>query len=851
MVNEIRDDQVSLFPERGKLIVRDNHLVLQHKQLFEKRISLFEQLAERANLTLQTPAVISIVMSDLSDDSMDEEGRAHEPTDEQMQTMMELQQALEKNGQDYDAHVRYVALLRACGLREKLREARQAFHDAFPLTETMWLEWIEDESAALETVEDVERLEALLGESHEDYMSVSLWSEHIHVSLARFEQRRAKGEEEGVAARSVRGVFDTALKDCGTHVVEGAALWNMCLDFELEGLSPGIRDDTRIEGLFVRFFACPFPPEVLQDAQARYVAWIGQDEVPRSVEKSIERSGRAYELRRGHEEALSSARAADLGGMAHLSTYASYVELEMASGAGSEARVRTVFERAIVDFPTSDFLWKWYLAWQFEGRRTESDAESRAALLRRALRNCPWSGDVWMRHLGSLSLVGASDELSRELKRCRTYLESNAMEFQKAVFAVVRSSDDSSGNEALLRACMGLLRDQKIVDPDHRCAWMLSSMLAKVQGVEAGVAIWEGLVAEGTLDAQYGGTWISYFDFLLRFCGDADTKRSVFERAMAADVADKAYVAGAWVRFEEQEGSQEHLDKARGATADVLRHVEAAQRGISLDLDAITESLTKADARNKRQQQDPNFKKKKGGAIRTGSGGDQGSKGQQRNKGQQKKKAMDKRLDTAETEAEAGPQAGKKRKAPGADQGDGMAVDASAVNKNLVTVFVKYIEASVTEEELKAEFASCGSDLDISLGRDPKTGRSKGFAYITCSKETSDKLCALDGKEHKGKRLLIAPSAPPEKKTKDKGKHRPDNRPRDRPKPNAPLPKEHQRTKIGGASSVSMLVPRGAAKKAVIGKNETATPAVAHAGSNAGQPNQPKSNDEFRRMFMK
>lgn len=109
------------------------------------------------------------------------------------------------------------------------------------------MEWIEDESEALETMEDVVRLEALLQKSHGDYMSVSLWKEHAEVSMARFEQRKAKGEPEVVAAVAVREVFDEALADCGLHVVEGATLWNMCLDFELHSLQedPGIMRGSR------------------------------------------------------------------------------------------------------------------------------------------------------------------------------------------------------------------------------------------------------------------------------------------------------------------------------------------------------------------------------------------------------------------------------------------------------------------------------------------------------------------------------------------------------------------------------------------------------------------------------
>ena len=828
-----------------------------------------------------------------------------EVTEEQMQTLLELEQCLQDNPADYNAHVRHVSLLRACRLREKLREARAAFQRAYPLTENMWLEWVEDESEALETMEDVARLETLLQKSHEDYLSVSLWKEHAEVSIARFEQRKAKGEAEVAAAGAVREVFDEALADCGLHVVEGATLWNMCLDFELRTLQEDARDHARVEGLFTRFFACAFPAETLLGARARYVAWRRGDvegdadegidaidaidanedaakdpegerveEVPHALEKSIERAIRAYELRRGHEEAIVKARELDPQGMTLLSGFASYVEMEVSSGLGGEDRVRTVFERAIVEFPTSDYLWKAYIDWMDANGDvwSSSDSSDRVqwrsiksvrSLVARALRNCPWSGDVWAWHFESWD-PAEDGELDGEFQRCRQFLEGNAAEFQKAVVSYVRCSTSSLGtassgkarakhDEALLRECIGMLKDQSVVDPDHRCAWLLSSMLAEgrsegsgtsdqKQGLKEGMAIWEGLLAEGRLDSQYSGTWMSYFDYLVRFGGDAVAKRAVFERAMTAHmaVADRAYVARAWVSFEEREGTHDDLCKARRKALGTLRSTEATRRGIALELEQVSASLDEVDQRKRRQQNDPNFLAREHVKQRRPKGKQRlGSKGSKReDTGNNRKKRKEQEDATGAGAPAKKRQAGEATSPGGGNENetiDGREHEPSKpatshprdapTSDDRVVVFIKYIEATVTEEELAAELAPCGTDLDISLGRDPKTGRSKGFAHVKCGKDTSDKLCALNGKEYRGKRLLIAPSDPlkaANRRTKADPQKHPTKRPLN-------PPKQNQRVKLGGAPA-TMLVPRAAVK--------------ATAGA-------PKSNDEFRKMFMK
>ena len=823
-----------------------------------------------------------------------------EVTEEQMQTLMELERCLQNIPADYEAHVRYVALLRTCRLREKLREARYAFQEVYPLTENMWLEWVEDESEALETMDDVVQLEALLWKSHDDYMSVSLWKEHIQVSMARFEQRKAKGDAESVAAGAVREVFDEALADCGFHVIEGASLWNLCLDFELNTLQGGARDDARIEGLFRKFLSCPFPSEVLLGARARYVAWLrgdedvkmiqdedvdlnkdhqcgegvsgGQEEaheeIPRALEKTIERAIRAYELRRGHEEAIVAAREMDPQGITLLSAYASYLELEASSGAGSEdSRVRTVFERAIVEFPTSDYLWKSYIGWidaksdqllrpSSQGQ-TRPRSESLPVLVGRALRNCPWSGDVWALHFETLD---SPSDAAKELERCRLFLGGSASEFQKAVVAYVScwsralDSIDAQHKDSLLRECISASKEQKIVDPEHRCAWLLSSMLAEGQGadggsrgghdpgLEAGMAIWEALIAEGTLESQYSGTWMSYYWFLVRFGAGKPEKRSVFQRAMRVHMAaaDKSYIARAWLSFEEREGSREDFCQARRATADVLRRAEATQRGISLELDQVTASLAEMEKRKRRQENDPNF---------SAAGNKKGIQGKgtrnKAGKGSNGRKARDQR-----NLKEGVPT--KKRKANTAGPTDHGNIGAKEAhmpseisdsqfgrdlpNDERFTVFIKYIEASVTEDELSAELASCGSDMEISLARDSKTGRSKGFAYVQCSKETSNKLCGLNGKEYRGKRLLIAPSDPviATKKRRGKGGGKGDGK-RMSQKHVVNHPKPGQRTKLGGGHA-SMLVPRGA---------------VTPTTNTGGATDAPKSNDDFRKMFVK
>ena len=74
--------------------------------------------------------------------------------------------------------LQYVSVLRKCKLREKLRSARQSMQERYPLTESLWLEWLEDEVAALDQTKAADILE-LFQIAVKDYLSVQIWAAYV------------------------------------------------------------------------------------------------------------------------------------------------------------------------------------------------------------------------------------------------------------------------------------------------------------------------------------------------------------------------------------------------------------------------------------------------------------------------------------------------------------------------------------------------------------------------------------------------------------------------------------------------------------------------------------------------
>ena len=73
--------------------------------------------------------------------------------------------------------VQYIALLRKCKMKERARAAREAMHSHFPFSESLWLEWLQDELQEKEA--DQSRIVNLFELATQDYLSTKVWAMYI------------------------------------------------------------------------------------------------------------------------------------------------------------------------------------------------------------------------------------------------------------------------------------------------------------------------------------------------------------------------------------------------------------------------------------------------------------------------------------------------------------------------------------------------------------------------------------------------------------------------------------------------------------------------------------------------
>ena len=166
-----------------------------------------------------------------------------------------LEERLNYDIEDYDAHVSKINLLKSIGELDDLRIARKRFADTYPLTPELWIEWIKDETNLAESDEDKVRIVELYEAAVKDYLSVDLWLQYCQFSIGGIS--KPKGIE------NTRMVFEKAIAAAGIHVSRGSLLWEAYREFEniLVSMQQSLEDKQsqkeRVSKLFKRQLSVP------------------------------------------------------------------------------------------------------------------------------------------------------------------------------------------------------------------------------------------------------------------------------------------------------------------------------------------------------------------------------------------------------------------------------------------------------------------------------------------------------------------------------------------------------------------------------------------------------------------
>ncbi|KAF5449935.1 hypothetical protein F2P56_030331 [Juglans regia] len=788
---------------------------------------------------------------------------------EQNLQLQTLEAELSSNPCNYEAHVQYIRLLRKMGAIEKLRLAREAMSELFPLTPTMWQDWARDEASIGTGPEAVHAIEKLYQRGVLDYLSVSLWCEYLSFVLKSEEMVRDCSSTDISKARNL---FECALTAAGLHVAEGIKIWEAYREFEqtiFQTIDPSEiqakeKQIQRIRTIFHRQLSVPLVN--MRSTLQAYSAWEMEqrndlavessdlDGVPSHIASAYQRALEGYNARVHLEEQILRQ---DMSESEKLQQYMIYLEFERSSG--DPARVQVLYERAIADFPISSDLWldyTRYLDKTFKGANIVREVYCRAT------KNCPWVGELWVRYLLCLERGNASEkELASVFGKSLQCTFSTVDEYLDLFLTRV----DGLRRRLLFTAEVeDVLNYSLIRETFQNASDYLLEHLKNMDGLVHLHGYWARLeLSLGTDLVAARGVWES----LLRICGSMleawqgyiameielghiNEARSLYKRCYSKRFPGTGSedICRSWLRFERQFGTLEDFDHAVQKVTPRLEELQLFRLQQESKSIVKRENPLKKDAREKRKpgsdiikEQSP-AKRQKDAAMYG------------------KDKAQDSNLVGPNKVKEINAKVEKENSR--IEQMKDAMTGKTKVYKDQCTAFISNINLKANCEDLRNFFSDVGGVHDIRILHDKFTGKSRGLAYVDFSDDAHLAVAVAKNKQMLlGKRLSIARSNP-RKSRKDLSGH--DSQMEHVDAANqidatggSALNASAETSKEASRAPQSASRRRGNVNIDITGKNTFAVPRnVKPLGWSANKPEtegdeKPKSNDEFRKMFIR
>jgi len=425
-----------------------------------------------------------------------------------------------------------------------------------------------------------------------------------------------------------------------------------------------------------------------------------------------------------------------MGVTAHLATYKEYIDLELKEG--NPVRIRSIYERRITDHCLIPLVWNEYS--QYLEVKLK-DFESSLEILIRAVRNCHWSGDLWVRIVKCCERLGQSkSEICKHFEAGLVAGLVAATDFLNLWLAYLdyrrRQLAYDDDDECLdkdkedLRAVFRQALDHLANvagDPECKVARYWANIESdRFRNMEQARQIWSEITMGPAGEKAH--FWMEYI-YLEKMFGDTKHLKKLFPRAFAKTADFPSMIGDMWIQFEREEGT---LDSFELAEKEVAAKMVKESKNLSTENTRQPKTREVRDSREVRDwskskdkpkpverkrkkdfhdttNEEPVFKKPFIPASMSPSTSSPG------------------KSDKVVAEHPPGMKEEKIEAPPGfkpASQKDG-----SPEIKGR-KVFVSNLDFDVSEEELKATLESSGEIEVLNLVKN-YAGKSKGYGYVT------------------------------------------------------------------------------------------------------------------------
>ncbi|XP_071729799.1 uncharacterized protein [Rutidosis leptorrhynchoides] len=803
--------------------------------------------------------------NDRSPSNSDSGSDSDSESDDEAQALLEiktLETELSVNPANYDAHVQYITALRKQGDIDKLRSAREAMSQLFPLTPAMWQQWANDEISLISSsTQDgtISTIEKLYERVVSDYLSISLWCDYLNF-IQKFDSSVHECSPAGIS--KARNLFERALIACGLHVAEGSKLWELYKSYEEMVLNNMDQKNSesrekqiqKIRNMYHRRLSIPHND--MKSTLLAYKAWESEhgntldvnssstDELPSHVATAYQKALVMLSARADFEEQIVKS---DVPDTERLQSFMAYLKFEQSSG--DPSRVKSLYERAITEFPISSDLWIDYTNYLNMNLKTDKTLRD---IYNRATRNCPWVGELWVRLMLYLercrvSEKDLSDVFERSLQCTFSTLEEYVDIFltrvdglrRRILFAkeVDDGLDISLIRNTFQRACDYLtsqLNNTYSLLQIHSYWARLENIIGN--DITAARGVWESMLKNSGSMLE---AWQSYISMETEL-GHINEARSLYKRCYTKRFSGTGSedICNSWIQFERQFGTLDDLDHASQKVTPRLQELQFF-RLQQENKNIVSSTDQKGDSTKKNKGE-----KRKSASVAPNeelpAKRQKDAPGNQNDKPRLKTSVKaNKVADTVAPKDMPIHKDDTKSKDPAPEKTKGPESEKSKQYNDQCTAFVSNLNLKATYEDLKGFFSDVGGVVAVRILLDRFTKKSRGLAYVDFSDDTHLEAAVAKNKQmFLGKKLSIARSDPKGKR-KGPGGHK--NSAEQGQKSD-----DQRQGKVELKGRNTFAVPRTVR---ALGWSTTNKPAS--SATTEGGDEKPKSNEELRNLLLK
>ncbi|KAF9961119.1 hypothetical protein BGZ72_004883 [Mortierella alpina] len=514
---------------------------------------------------------------------MDQDNIEESASPDLLEAVATLKSTLRENPNQYEQHTQLITLLKSADMLEDLRAARENMNAVFPLTEELWMEWIEDESNMAASEEEKKHILELYRRATSEYLSIKIWKSYIDYATQELLESVDLSESEIVVSKDgMRRIFKEADKYTGHHIPESHIIWNCWRDFELQLMAaqtPAAPEDVqRVKTMYLERIAVPHADqESTFSSLSSFISQHNNADYENTMVQCNKIMGNTRKLLSERERFEQDLVSTNNG----LEAFMSYLEFESNPARRLFARLRTLFERAVAVHCLVPAVWNDYASFLMSSnprnKQYDLNPSEVLSIAGKSVRNCPWSGDLWENRFLLMEI------------HMRSADEVNAM-FASGLSNPILLASPQELSKMLVARCSHKFRisskDEAGGDPYCRLERFWIELEANILGDhEQARKLWKDIESTQKTLSEY---WIAQADMERRL-QNMKGARQIFVRACNAskhlDWPEKVFEA--WLMFEKQNGSVTEYKEAVVRSRSAMKVVEALRAQAALQAENI------------------------------------------------------------------------------------------------------------------------------------------------------------------------------------------------------------------------------------------------------------------------